>query len=89
MPSALRDFDSLPDSAFVRQPIVQALFASSAATIWRRVKDGRLPQPRKFSARITAWNVGELRRILGSSPANIKTDGAYAASTNSRIAPSK
>ena len=64
MPSALRDFDSLPNSAFVRQPIVQALFASSAATIWRRVHDGRLPQPRKLSSRITAWNVGELRRVL-------------------------
>jgi predicted DNA-binding transcriptional regulator AlpA len=61
---ALRDFDSLPDAANVRQPVVEALFACSSATVWRRVKDGRLPAPRKLSDRVTAWNVGELRRAL-------------------------
>jgi predicted DNA-binding transcriptional regulator AlpA len=66
---ALRDFDSLPDSANVRQPVVEALFACSSATIWRRVKDGRLPAPRKLSDRVTAWNVGELRRALAPESA--------------------
>ena len=61
---ALRDFDLLPDSANVRQPVVEALFACSSATVWRRVKDGRLPAPRKLSDRVTAWNVGQLRRAL-------------------------
>lgn len=50
---ALRDFDSLPDLAFVRLPVVQALFACSRATVWRRVKSGRIPAPVKFSERIT------------------------------------
>ena len=67
IPAALRNFDSLPDSANVRQPIVQALFACSAATVWRRVKAGTLPAPRKLSARVTAWQVGELRRTLSGS----------------------
>lgn len=61
---ALSNFDSLPDSANVRQPVVQALFACSAATVWRRVNAGTLPAPRKLSERITAWQVGELRRAL-------------------------
>lgn len=64
LPSALRHFDGLPDSANVRQPVVEALFACSGATVWRRVKAGTIPAPRKLSARISAWNVGELRQAL-------------------------
>lgn len=69
IPAALRNFDSLPDSANVRQPVVEALFACSAATVWRRVNAGTLPAPRKLSERISAWQVGELRRTLsGGKP---------------------
>ena len=46
---ALRNFDSLPNSANVRQPVVQALFACSSSTLWRGVKAGRVPKPRKLS----------------------------------------
>jgi len=66
IPSALQHFDSLPDSAHVRQPVVEALFGCSSATVWRRVKQGIIPKPRKFSPRITAWNVGKLRHLLSS-----------------------
>lgn len=66
VPDALRNFDSQPDSAYVRQPVVQGLFACSPATVWRMEKDGRLPKSRKLSERITAWNVGELRKVLAS-----------------------
>lgn len=64
IPDALKNFDSYPDSANVRQPIVQGLFSISAATVWRMVKRGTLPAPRKLSDRVTAWNVGELREAL-------------------------
>jgi predicted DNA-binding transcriptional regulator AlpA len=40
------------------------LYGCSAATVWRRVHDGRIPKPRKLSDRVTAWNVGELRKAL-------------------------
>lgn len=63
IPDALKNFDSLPDSANVRQPVVEALFACSPATIWRLVKRGTL-KPRKLSERVTAFNVGELRAAL-------------------------
>jgi len=63
---ALKNFDQLPDAANVRQPVVQALFACSGATVWRMVSDGRIQKPRKLSARITAWNVGELRQSLAA-----------------------
>lgn len=64
---ALRDFDQLPDSAHVRLPTVKAVFACSAATIWRAVRDQRIPKPRKLTPRTTAWNVGELREALAKA----------------------
>lgn len=64
IPDALENFDRLPDSAHVRQPVVEALFGCSSASVWRRVGQGRLPKPQKFSPRVTTWNVGELRRTL-------------------------
>lgn len=64
IPDALRFFDQLPDSAHVRLPVVEALYGVSSATVWRRVLDGGIPQPHKLSARVTAWNVGQLRRAL-------------------------
>ena len=66
IPKALVNFDSLPDSANVRQPVVQALYACSAASVWRGVKAGRIPKPRKLSPRTTCWNVGELRQALAA-----------------------
>lgn len=66
IPDALRNFDSLPDSANVRLPVVAALFACAGVTVWRRVKAGTLPAPRKLGARVTAWNVADLRRALAA-----------------------
>lgn len=66
IPDALKHFDSFPDSANVRQPVVQALYGCSAATVWRMVKRGALPAPRKLSTRVTAWNVGDLRKALAA-----------------------
>ncbi|HAF01304.1 MAG TPA: transcriptional regulator [Methylophilaceae bacterium] len=65
--ASLKNFDFLPDSASVRQPVVQALYACSAASIWRGVKAGRIPAPRKLSPRTTCWNVGELRQALAAA----------------------
>jgi predicted DNA-binding transcriptional regulator AlpA len=64
IPDALQKFDSLPDAANVRQPVVEGLFACSAASVWRHVKTGRIPAPWKFSEKITVWSVADLRRAL-------------------------
>lgn len=63
LPTALQQFDRLPDSANVRLPVVTALFGCSSATVWRRVKSGAIPPPRKFGG-TTVWNVGDLRAAL-------------------------
>lgn len=66
IPDSLRYFDSLPEAANVRLPVVMALFGCSAPTIWRMVKRGHLDRPIKLSPRISAWNVGALRRTLAA-----------------------
>lgn len=62
----LKRFGNLPDEAHVRLPVVMGLCACSAASVWRYVKSGMLPAPRKFGARVTAFNVGELRSFLNA-----------------------
>lgn len=68
IPESLRNFDVLPNSAEVAQPTLKSIFGISDATVWRRVRSGELPQPRRHGKRTTRWNVGELRAILNASP---------------------
>ena len=65
--SALSNFDQLPDSANVRLPTVMGLYGISAATVWRQVKAGIIPSPRKLTPRTTAWSVKDLRLVLDKS----------------------
>lgn len=65
---ALRDFDALPDAAFVRVETVAALYATTPSSVWRWSKSGHLPKPTKIGPQVTAWNVGDLRR---SQPSRI------------------
>lgn len=67
IPDALKNFDTLPDAANVRDKVVAGLVGCSIPTVWRMAKDGRLPRPRKLSDRVTAWNVGELRATLDAA----------------------
>ena len=62
----LPDFDTLPDSGFVRLPSLEKIFACSRATIWRRVKEAKLPAPKKLGPRMVAWNVGEIRCAISA-----------------------
>lgn len=64
IPEALASFDQLPDSANVRLPVVMLLCGISSASVWRGVRNGIIPKPRKLTPRTTAWNVGEIRAML-------------------------
>jgi predicted DNA-binding transcriptional regulator AlpA len=64
IPAALRHFDDLPDSAFVRLPVVAGLLDVSEGSVWRYAKQGIIPAPEKLGPRTTAWNVGKLREAL-------------------------
>ena len=64
-------FDALPDSAWLRDAqLVRspknrdsaiAPLPASAPTLWRMVKLGKFPKPTKLSARVTAWQAGQVR----------------------------
>jgi prophage regulatory protein len=60
-------FDTLPNSAFVRQKqIVGTVYPKSNASLWRDVKSGSFPKPIKLSAKCSAWRVGDIREWLAS-----------------------
>ena len=63
---ALANFDVMPNSAYIRLPVIKALYGVSSATIWRGVKIGTIPKPIKLSERCTAWNVGLVRAALAA-----------------------
>jgi prophage regulatory protein len=74
------DFSKLDNDAYVRQsglirsrknPI--GIVPISAATLWRKVRNGTFPAPVKLSDRITAWRVGDIRAWLAQ-----RTEGVEA-----------
>jgi prophage regulatory protein len=56
------NFGELPATGYVRQSqLIPAILPLSAATLWRKVKDGSFPAPVKLSQRVTAWRVEDIR----------------------------
>ena len=66
IPEALANFDKLPDSAYIRLPVMKGLYGVSSASIWRGVKNLTIPKPSKLTERTTAWNVGKVRTALAA-----------------------
>lgn len=75
-------FDALPNGAYIREsqlvrshrrPDVPAPLPFSGPTLWRKVKAGTFPRPVKFSERITAWSVGDVRAWI-TAQANMQED---------------
>lgn len=63
---ALSQFDQMPNSAYIRLPVLMSLYGVSAATIWRGVQKSTIPKPVKLTERCTAWNVGLVRAALAA-----------------------
>lgn len=64
IPEALANFDLLPDSAYIRLPVMKGLYGVSGASIWRGVKNLKIPSPVKLTERTTAWSVKLVRADL-------------------------
>lgn len=58
------DFDTLPDTAFIRLKQLVLIASMSSSTVWRKVNTGQFPAPVKISSGITAWRVGMVRAWL-------------------------
>lgn len=65
-------FGQLPEVGFVRLPAILEVYPICRAAWWEGVKAKRLPQPVKLSARVTAWRVEDIRKLLGSALAEGK-----------------
>jgi predicted DNA-binding transcriptional regulator AlpA len=66
IPEALANFDQLPDSAYIRLPVMKGLYGVSSASIWRGVKNLTIPKPSKLTERTTAWSVKAIRADLAA-----------------------
>lgn len=78
MSHRIPSFDTLPDSAFIREsqlvqspkrPDRPAPLPFSAPTLWRKVKAGTFPKPTKLSQRVTAWKVADVRAWITAQQA--------------------
>lgn len=54
----------LPETGYVRIPLLMLLLPFSQATLWRMVKRKAFPSPVKLSTNITAWRVEDVRAWL-------------------------
>ena len=57
--------NQLEASPFLRKEGVCKITGCSIATVWRWVKEGRLPKPYKLGPRFTVWKRSELEKFLG------------------------
>jgi prophage regulatory protein len=47
-------------NAYKRLKFVAHIYGMSAATIWRKCKEGTFPKPHKLSRGVTAWKTSDL-----------------------------
>ena len=67
LPTAVQQFDSLPDSGLITIPETCGVSSRSRASIYRHFANGELtPVKVGHSTRV---RVGELRRLIGIAPA--------------------
>ena len=58
----------LPETGFIRLPLILKLIPVGKTTWWEGVKNGRFPKPVKLGARITAWRVEDIRNLIERFP---------------------
>ncbi|WP_231738658.1 helix-turn-helix transcriptional regulator [Herbaspirillum rubrisubalbicans] len=62
--------DTLPQTGFVRLPVVLKFFPVSKSSWWSGIKSGRFPKGHKLSARVTAWKAEDIHALIKSSGSN-------------------
>ena len=61
--------NELPISGYLRQAqLIPYIVPFSAATLWRKVKNGTFPAPVKLSTKITAWKVDDVKGWMKDIP---------------------
>ena len=68
----------LPETGYVRLPMILALIPVSKSTFWAKVKTGEFPPPYKLSQNITAWRTEDIRALIDSFSVASATPQTYA-----------
>ena len=55
---------TLPETGYVRLPIILKIYPVSKSTWWAGIKIGRYPKPVKLGQRITAWRVEDIHALI-------------------------
>jgi len=63
---ALSQFSNMPPEGFVRREVVEALLGIGRSTLWRHVRQGKLPPPQMHGTRLALWRVGDVRKCLAA-----------------------
>ena len=56
--------NQLPETGFVRLPLILKIIPVSQSSWWAGVKTGKYPKPVKLAARTTAWKVEEIKALI-------------------------
>ena len=67
--SRLTNFDQLPNSALLTVNEIVVLANRSRTSIWRDVKNRKLPKPTAIGPQARRWRVGDVRIYLDGSVA--------------------
>lgn len=59
----------LPQTGFVRKPVVLAHVPYRATKLWVEIKAGRFPAPVKFSERLVAWRAEDVHAWIAAQNA--------------------
>jgi prophage regulatory protein len=54
----------LPQTGFVRLPVILSVYPVGKSTWWAGVKSGRFPKSVKLGPRVTAWRVEDIRSLI-------------------------
>jgi excisionase family DNA binding protein len=54
---------------------VAARFAISIRTLWRLVRDGAIPQPRRFNRKLVRWNSADIDAALTATSLSLTNLG--------------
>lgn len=57
---------SLPETGFIRLPLVLSVFPASRSAFYAGIKKGIYPAPVKLSERTSAWRVEDIRTLIAS-----------------------
>lgn len=60
----MAEYDSLPETGFVRLPDILRVIPIGRSTWWAGVKEGRYPASVKLGPKITAWRVSDIRDLI-------------------------